>query len=118
MKTRSWILVIAGILLVCLALTVLLWLPREAAAYAQVYSEGKLLYTLDLSVDQQVTVTTQAGTNVIVVQDGAVAVCQADCPDGYCMRRGFCNSGAQIVCLPHGLVIQFVQETGVDGIAG
>ncbi len=118
LKTRSWIFLIVGILFVCLALSMLLWLPREAAPYAQVYSGGQLLHTLDLSVERQVTVTTQAGTNVITVKDGAVAVTQADCPDGYCMRRGYCKSGAQIVCLPHGLVIQFVQEVQVDGVSG
>ncbi len=118
MKTKSWILLVAGIFLVCLALTAALWLPRQAAPYAQVYSQGELLYTLDLSVERQVTVTTQAGTNVITVRQGAVAVTQADCPNGYCMDRGFCSSGAQIVCLPHGLVIQFVQDGEVDGITG
>lgn len=118
MKTKTWIMLIGGILAVCLLLSVLLWLPREDAAYALVYSEGRLLHTLDLSVDRELTVTTDKGTNVISVLDGAVAVIRADCPDGYCMKRGYCRSGAQIVCLPHGLVIQFAQETDIDGVAG
>ncbi len=114
MKTRSWILLIAAVLVGCLALSVIVLRPQADAAYAQVYCQGKLLHTLDLSVDREVTVTTHLGTNVIAVKDGAVAVTQADCPDGYCMDRGFCKSGVQIVCLPHQLVIQFAGEPDVD----
>ncbi len=114
MKTRSWILLIAGVLAVCVALSVVLLLPQPDAKYAKVYSRGKLVHTLDLSVDREVVVTTELGTNVITVKDGAVAVTQADCPDGYCMDRGFCKSGVQIVCLPHQLVIQFAGEPDVD----
>ncbi len=118
MKTKTWIMLIGGILAVCLLLSIFLWLPREDAAYALIYSQGKLLHTLDLSADREVTVTTSKGTNVITVRDGAVAVTEADCPDGYCMKRGFCKSGAQIVCLPHGLVIEFAQEAEIDGVVG
>ncbi len=118
MKTRTWLLLIAGMLIICLALSALLWLPREDAAYVQVWSEGKLLHTLDLEMDRQVTVTTDLGTNVITVQDGKVAVTYADCPDGYCVARGSCSGGVQIVCLPHELVLQFVGPQAVDGIAG
>ena len=118
MRHRLWIIAIAIILVACLALSLYLLRPREPAAYAQVWSEGKLLYTLPLSTDLQITVQTELGTNVITVKDGKIAVTEASCPDHYCMARGFCSKGAQIVCLPNKLVIDFLGEAEIDGAVG
>ena len=118
MKSKLWIIVIAAILAVCLALSIWLLRPGKPAAYAQVWSEGKLLHTLPLSVDRQITVETEQGTNVITVRDGKIAVTEASCPDHYCMHRGFCDSGLQIVCLPNKLEIRFMGEQEIDGVVG
>ena len=107
-----------GLLLaVCVALSIFFFLPRQADR-AEVYSDGKLLYTLPLSADRQITVKTELGTNVITVQDGKIAVTEASCPDHYCMHRGFCDNGLQIVCLPNKLEIRFTGEQEVDGVVG
>ena len=107
-----------GLLLaVCVALSIFFFMPRQAD-WAEVYSDGKLLYTLDLHTDTQVTVTLGDGVNTITVQDGKIAVTQANCPDGYCMKRGFCDSGVQIVCLPNRLVLKFVGAQTVDAVVG
>ena len=58
------------------------------------------------------------GTNTVTVKNGKVAVTEADCPDHYCMKRGYCDSGAQIVCLPNRLVLTFTGASEVDGVAG
>lgn len=117
MKTKTWILLLALTLAACAGLS--LWLLRPGTAdRAEIWSDGKLLCTLDLSIDRTVTVTSEEGTNVITVQDGKIAVTQADCPDGYCMQRGFCSGGAQIVCLPNRLVIRFVDGEGPDAVIG
>ena len=117
MKTKTWIMLLAAVLVVCLGLSAWLLWPREAQS-AQVYSDGELLFTLDLRFDQTKTVHSQYGTNVITVRGGKVAVTQADCPDHYCMDRGFCSGGAQIVCLPNRLVIRFGGEPEIDAVAG
>ena len=118
MKTKYWAMLIGLILVICLGLSLALTWPKEDAAYAEIWSEGKLLHILDLSVDRELTVTTDKGTNTITVRDGAVAVTYADCPDGYCEDRGYCAGGLQIVCLPHELVIRFTERTEVDGVVG
>ena len=118
MKTRTWIILIVLVFLVCVGLSLWLLLPGEPAEAVRVYSEGKLLYTLPLDQDTQVTVSTALGTNVVTVKDGKVAVTEADCPDHYCMDRGFCHSGAQIVCLPNRLVLEFTGQQTLDGVAG
>ena len=117
MKTKSWILLLGALALVCIGLSFWMLGSGDAAA-AQVYSEGKLLYTLDLHADRMLTVEGSRGTNVITVKDGKIAVTAADCPDGYCMQRGFCSGGAQIVCLPNRLVIRFLGEQEIDAVSG
>lgn len=118
MKSKTWGMLLAGVVVICAVLSLWLLLPREPSTQAEVWSEGKLLYVLDLTVDQERTVTTEKGTNVITVANGKVAVTQANCPDGYCIKRGYCNSGAQIVCLPNCLVIRFTGKQTVDAVAG
>ena len=118
MKTKFWILIVSCILLLCLGLVFWLSRPGEKASTVTVLSEGKVLYVLSLSADQQIEVTSKNGTNTVTVKDGKAAVTAADCPDGHCMARGFCDRGAQIVCLPNRLVLQFSDDPAIDGIAG
>lgn len=117
MKTKLWIGIIVLVAAVCLGLSLWLLRPVEAKA-VEVWSDGKLLKTLSLTVDQTMEVESENGINIVEVSDGKVAVTEADCPDKYCMKRGWCSSGMQIVCLPNRLVLKFVGENPVDGVAG
>ena len=117
MKTKLWILLLSVTLAVCLGLSLWLMWPSQAS-YVQVWSDGKLIHTLDLRVDRVVEVHTDLGANRIEVRDGQVAVVEADCPDHYCVDRGFCSGGVQIVCLPNRLVILFVDGGKVDAVVG
>jgi hypothetical protein len=116
-KTKIWILILGLLLVGCVALSIFFFMPRQADR-AEVFSDGKLLYTLDLHTDTQFTVQLGDGINIITVKDGKIAVTEANCPDGYCMKRGFCNGGTDIVCLPNRLVISFLGEQEVDGVVG
>lgn len=119
MKTKTWILLIALVLLLCLGLSIVFLLPKEASTHAQVISDGKLLKVVDLAVDQEFTVTSpNGGTNTVTVREGKIAVTQASCPDHYCMHRGFCDNGADIVCLPNRLVIHFTAPQEIDAVIG
>ena len=117
MKNKYWIAIFAAIFVLCL---VLVFLPKNSspAQVAQVVSEGNIIRVLDLNVPQEFTVEVAGGYNTITVKDGTIAVTTADCPDQYCVRQGFCNSGKQIVCLPHKLVISFLGESEIDGAVG
>lgn len=119
MKTKYWILLFVLVLAVCIGLSIPLLLPGEAATHAEVSSQGAVLKTIDLRIDQEFAVDTPSGGhNVITVQNGKIAVTDANCPDHYCMQRGYCNSGAQIVCLPNRLVIRFLGEQPIDAVVG
>ena len=90
-------------------------LRTDRARYAQITSKGQPVKTVDLMVDQEFTVD---GKNTVTVQDGKIAVTWADCPDHYCMKRGFCDGGTDIVCLPNRLVITFLGDQEVDAAIG
>ena len=118
MKTKYWIMLIALLAVVCVGFSVALLIPAAPAEAVKVISEGKVLHTLPLSEDARLEIVSSYGTNVITVKNGQVAVTEADCPDHYCMDRGFCDQGAQIVCLPNRLVLEFTGKQSVDGISG
>lgn len=119
MKTKTWILLLSAVLAVCLGLSAFLLWPRGSSDFAEITSQGRLLKTVDLRIDQEFAVDTpDGGRNVVTVKDGKIAVTEANCPDHYCMDRGFCSSGTQIVCLPNRLVIRFVGQQEIDGVVG
>ena len=119
MKTKTWIALIAAVAVVCLGMSAFLLLPGDDAGYAQISSGGRVVKTVNLRMDQQFTVTGEnGGSNTVTVRGGRIAVTEADCPDHYCMERGFCSGGTPIVCLPNRLVIQFLGEQSVDAAAG
>ena len=119
MKTKYWILALGILLAVCIGLSIPILIPGESASHAEILSEGNVLHTVDLSKDQQLTIAnSKGGVNTVTVQDGKIAVTEASCPDHYCMHRGFCDGGSQIVCLPNLLIIRFTDMQEVDFVVG
>lgn len=119
MNTKTWIVFLGLILAVCLGISVVLLQPGDTAGYAEISSQGEVLKTVDLRIGQEFTVTTpDGGVNTVTVRDGRIAVTHANCPDSYCMAKGFCNRGTPIVCLPNRLVIRFLGEQVIDAVVG
>ena len=119
MKTKTWILLVGTIFLLSLMGSFFALRKQPDAALSQISSGGKVVKTVNLKENQQFTITTEdGGKNVVTVQDGKIAVTEATCPDHYCMKRGFCASGTDIVCLPNKLVIHFIGAQTVDAAVG
>ncbi len=119
MKTKTWILILFATGRLCAALSLPLLLPGEAATHAEILSDGKLIRTADLRIDQQFQIPApNGGHNTVTVSGGKIAVTEASCPDHYCMQRGYCSSGSQIVCLPNRLVIRFTGKQELDAVVG
>ena len=57
LKTKYWIAILAVFLVVCTGLC-LLTFRGEAATRAEIVSDGKVIRTVDLAVDQEFTVET------------------------------------------------------------
>ena len=53
MKTAYWIIIFAALLVICGGLSLIFLLPGEPAAQVEVWSEGELIATLDLSEDRK-----------------------------------------------------------------
>ena len=114
MKTKTWLLLFAVVIVLCLG-SIFFLSPMENASMAQITSRGEVIKTLSLDLDQEFTVD---GKNTVTVKDGKIAVTWAQCPDQYCVHQGFQNGGRDIVCLPNRLVITFMGEQSVDGVSG
>ena len=94
----------------------LLLFEQPSLAYAVVHASDGSEEKLPLDKDTTITVSTDLGSNTIVVSHGAVSVIDADCPNHDCIQQGEISStNQQIVCLPHKLWIEVVAEGAANG---
>ena len=86
----------------------------------EIISDGEVLYTIDLShtSDKTLRIDCGDGYNTVEIIGGKIHVSEADCPDKICVNMGFLQGGVPIVCLPHKLVIRYVQGGRLDAVAG
>ena len=117
MKTKFWILLFLAIAVVCAGLSVWL-LGGRAETTAEVYSDGKLVQTIDLAVDGEYRIESGGGWNVLTVSGGKIAVTSASCPTQDCGHHAAADHGAPIVCLPNRLVVQFSTPSELDALLG
>jgi len=123
-KTRTWILIFAALLLVCLAAWFFLPKLLQTGSEVGIYQDGELLKTVDLSkvtATTTMTVSGSAGDNVIEISPGSICVRSAGCPDQTCVKHGPLKAGGTpIICLPNKLVIRWMQqaETEYDVMTG
>ncbi len=105
------ILLSAGVLL-----AVFIYFPRTSVGtYVEIRVDGEKTAAYPLSADRRETVHTASGENTIMIQNGAVSMTAADCPDKVCVSmRRISRSGETIVCLPHKLVLE-IKNSGNEG---
>ncbi len=117
-----WIIIILIILLISLAAAAFLWLRPATGERAEIWVDGELVRSVDLSKIQEperFTVETDRGVNVILAEPGRIRVESADCPDKVCVDAGWLSdSAAPIVCLPHRLVIRLSGDASLDTEVG
>ncbi len=77
-----------------------------------VYVDGRLYTSFDINDDIDVCVNTEYGYNNISVKNKTVSVSDSDCKNGDCVKMSaICDSGGQIVCLPHHLEIRLIDNS-------
>lgn len=118
MKTKAWILLFSLLCFLLAGLSAFLFLGGEQAGYAEVYSGGKLIVTLDLSKDTEYLVESSEAWNLLAVHGGRISVISASCPSQDCVHHAPANRGAPIVCLPNRLVIKFTNSSALDALIG
>ena len=98
----------AAILLIAAALFGFNYIShKKPAVTAQITVDGKVVETLDLSMDTELTVTgANKGTNHLIVRDGEIWCSEASCPDKVCVHQGKKHlSSDTIVCLPNKMIV-------------
>lgn len=107
MQKRDIILAAVILLAAAAALGLNHYTRRAPAVTAQVSVDGKVVEILDLSRDQEITITSSnGGTNHLMVEDGEIWCSEASCPDKVCVHQGrkHLNSDT-IVCLPNRMIV-------------
>ena len=59
MKTKTWVLIFALILIVCLGASLSFLAPGEASTRAEITVQGQVIRTVDLRIDQEFTVESE-----------------------------------------------------------
>lgn len=87
---------------------------RDEGAYAVVSIDGVETARYPLSVDG--TYPLNGGTNLLVVENGAAYMQEADCPDKLCVNQGKVRyTGQCIVCLPNRVSVTVEgADAGID----
>lgn len=102
------IILAAAIMLIAAAVFEFNYLAHRAPAVtAQITVDGKVVETLDLSTDTELTITgAGGGTNHLIVKDGEIWCSEASCPDKVCVHQGKKHlSSDTIVCLPNKMIV-------------
>lgn len=83
--------------------------------------DGEVYGTYSLSENQEIPIVIDGRTsNVLVIEDGAADMIEADCPDKLCVhQRAISKDNETIVCLPNKVVVEVMgsEETGLDSVA-
>ena len=121
-RRRADLLLVLGLLAVGGVIGLLVLLSGRPGGAVQVRVAGEIKGTYRLNAEQMIRIEGIGGTNLLVIADGSASVAEADCPDALCVSMGkISRAGQSIVCLPHQVVVEVVDEsgeTGVDLIAG
>ena len=110
---------------ICLAVAAVIFVSAVAAmlylrlpsdsTWVAITQDGKTLYTFNLAdfddeQTQQIRIDSpDGGYNIVEIGEGnTIRISEADCPDKTCMKTGKLSDGVPIVCLPHKLVIKYI----------
>jgi hypothetical protein len=106
------IIIVAAVALLAIAAIFAGQMPglSDKPLYLVVTSNGSTVMVQPLSEDAKQTITTDAGTNTVVVTGGKAMVASADCPNQICVNSAAISQpGETIACLPHKLLLT-IQE--------
>lgn len=111
---KNDIILVGAILLVAIITAIIVPLVGDAGAYVVVRVDGREVGKYSLSEDGEYSLN--GGTNILVIEDGAAYLIEANCPDHLCVKQGKINKNGQtITCLPNKLTVTvYGNENDVD----
>lgn len=88
---------------ILLALFAFLFLGKGSEVVVRV--DGKEYARLPLAKDSELVISTEYGSNTLVIKDGKAYISEASCPDLVCVHTGHADELKSIVCLPNRLTV-------------
>ncbi len=82
--------------------------------------DGSLYIALPLYEDTILTIPSETGFNIVVIENSQAWISEADCPNRVCVDHSpISKNGEQIVCLPHKLVLEITsnEDDEIDSIS-
>lgn len=114
-KRKIDVILIAALLIISGVLYVVINNTGTVGGEAVVRVKGEVVASYKLSDDG--TYPLNGGTNILVIEDGCAYICEADCPDKYCMEQGKIQyTGQCLTCLPNKLTVTIEggEDNGID----
>ncbi len=117
---KKWPYFLVGALLIAGVAGSILVLRQPEGRLVEIVQDGEVLYRLDLAQeeDRVIEVVYGGSVNTIEIKDHQIHMQKAQCPDQTCVRMGWLDSAAPIVCLPNRLVIRFADGGELDQTVG
>lgn len=118
-KYRRELYLAAAVLAAAVILGLVFWTghsdkPENAGGILEITIDGELYGKFPLDEEQEIVVTSDYGSNTVIIDQGRAYVEEADCPDKICVgMKEIGRNGEMICCLPHRLFL-----TVRDGNAG
>jgi len=110
-KLRNDIILATVILLIALICFLIFFFTMKEGEKVKILSNNKELYVFSLDDEIKQEIVSKNGVNTVEIKDGKVRVISADCPDKICVEhKSISKVGETIVCLPHRLVVEIVDE--------
>lgn len=100
------IILLIGVISLCLLFEAFSY---DGNKYAQIYENGELRYTVDLSKSEEYEISVTGGK--LLVKNGEICYIESDCPDGTCESFGWLSRvGDTASCVPNRTVVTLVGE--------
>ena len=118
-KKNITILLIVAILLFSGLLYIISRLMTDDSNQVIVFVDGQEYGAYYLNDTQEIRIETEHGYNLLVIQDGQAYVKEADCDNQVCVHtQPVRESGGQIICLPHKVVIRLksTEKSEIDAV--
>lgn len=113
---------LASLFLFGIVLTFCIYRFSENGSMITISVDGQIFGTYTLNEPREIPIELDGRVaNVVVIENGAAYMKDADCPDKLCMHQGtISRDGQTIVCLPHRLVVEVTggEKEEYDSISG
>lgn len=88
---------------------------NKSGASVIVTIDGKEYGTYSLLKDDTIDITSEYGSNQLVIEDHKATIKEASCPDKICVHeKSISKTGETIVCLPNKMVVTVINSESND----